>query len=65
MTRAFAPGTFAFYAAEVGNAVTTVTLTAMTTDFADGITVPPILAGDNEIAGDAHGGEPGLEPIRL
>ena len=64
---AFAPGTFA-YAAEVGNAVTTVTLTAMTTDdgasvsavtlngtaitdrdFTDGITVSPLLAGDNGI----------------
>ena len=64
---AFAPGTFA-YAAEVGNAVTTVTLTAMTTDdgasvsavtlngtaitdrdFTNGITVSPLLAGDNGI----------------
>ena len=64
---AFAPGTLA-YAAEVGNAVTTVTLTAMTTandasvsavtlngtaiadvDFTDGITVSPLLVGDNEI----------------
>ena len=64
---AFAPGMFA-YAAEVGNAVTTVTLTAMTTandasvsavtlngtaiadvDFTDGITVPSLRAGDNEI----------------
>ena len=64
---AFAPGTLA-YAAEVGNAVTTVTLTAMTTDndasvsavtlngtaiadveFTDGITVSPLLVGDNGI----------------
>ena len=63
----FAPGTFA-YAAEVGNAVTTVTVTAMTTandasvsavtlngtaladvDFTDGITVSPLLVGDNGI----------------
>ena len=64
---AFAPGTFA-YAAAVGTAVTTVTLTAMTTDdgasvsavtldgaaitdvdFTDGITVSPLLVGDNGI----------------
>ena len=64
---AFAPGTLA-YAAEVGNAVTTVTLTAMTTDndasvsavtlngtaiadvdFTAGITVSPLLVGDNGI----------------
>ena len=81
------------YAAEVANAVTTVTLTAMTTDdgasvsavtlsgnaiadsdFTDGITVPSLLVGDNDIVvtvtagerrqpdlygdGDARGGRP-------
>ena len=63
----FAPGTYV-YAAEVGNAVTTVTLTATVnddgaevsgvtlggtaiadSDFTDGITVPSLIAGDNEI----------------
>ena len=64
---AFAPGTYV-YAVSVGNAVTTVTLTATVnddgaavsgvtlggtaiadTDFTDGITVPSLIAGDNEI----------------
>ena len=44
---AFAPGTFA-YAAEVGNAVTTVTLTAMTTD--DGASVNAVTLGGIAIA---------------
>ena len=63
----FAPGTYV-YAVEVGNAVTTVTLTATVnddgaevsgvtlggtaiadSDFTDGITVPSLIAGDNEI----------------
>ena len=67
LTPGFAPGTYN-YAANVGNAVTTVTLsdtlnddtaeiTAVTlggtaiadTDLTDGITVPSLLVGDNEI----------------
>ena len=70
----FAPGTYV-YAAEVGNAVTTVTLTATVnddgaevsgvtlggtaiadSDFTDGITVPSLIAGDNEIVVTVTGG---------